>query len=543
MVGWIETHPNRIPDSQSPAADLLWVGAMQNAIKHEIKRLARKAFLTEVKQAEIEEKYRDQFEKRTGQKPGIPDRRKKPGKPRHFDPRYCSRNANFLAKTIWHKILEGIYEPAAAINYQIPKPDGSKRSIMAFSIPDAALANVVLRRARSRNTKRLSPSSYAYHPERNVFDAVLALKEFENDGKLFAVQIDFEKYFDNIPAWYLKKKIDDESQVSLTPHERHVFKAFIHHKYAAHDKIDTGPFLRRHKGTPQGSSVSLLLANLANHDLDVKLSASSGRFVRFADDVVALCSEYIEAQKIEQCFVSHCRTSGLVLNARKSPGIAIISRKQQELRTYPYFDYLGYRFSQSGLSMPKKTVDRIKTRASRLINLYLIQYLSEGYNPNRASTTPAQYDWDLLGLIYELRRSLYGGLSEADLSDFIHCGERLPKMKGLMGFYCLLDDPKPLQAIDGWLLSAVRRAMKHRNMLLNHLHNAYCPTPSNKELATGSWLDPKAWRDEEAPESRMPSLMRGWRAARKHFFTFGLEQVQAPNYGFYSDLESLFNDY
>jgi hypothetical protein len=107
---------------------------------------------------------------------------------------------------------------------------------MAFSIPDAALANVVLRRTRDRNTKRLSPSSFAYHPDKDVFDAILALREYQSDGKLFAVQIDFEKYFDNIPAWYLESKINDAKQVSLTPHERYVFKAFIHHKFADHHK-------------------------------------------------------------------------------------------------------------------------------------------------------------------------------------------------------------------------------------------------------------------------------------------------------------------
>src|SRR5690606_6052993 len=138
-------------------------------------------------------------------------------------------------KTIWHKILIGQYEPIPAINYQIPKPDGSKRGIMAFSIPDAALANVVMRRTRERNIKRLSSSSYAYHPNKNVFDAILALREFEYDGKLFAVQIDFEKYFDLIPTGYLIDKINDAEKVSLTPHERHVFGSFLRHQYAMYD--------------------------------------------------------------------------------------------------------------------------------------------------------------------------------------------------------------------------------------------------------------------------------------------------------------------
>ncbi|PKQ10784.1 MAG: hypothetical protein CVT70_17625 [Alphaproteobacteria bacterium HGW-Alphaproteobacteria-1] len=514
---------------------------MQNAIKQEIKRLCRKAFSKLEREAKSEEKYRQQFEKRTGVAAGLPSAAPSLPKPKHFDPVYCSRHANFLSKTIWHKVLESTYEPNPAINYQIPKPDGSKRSIMAFSIPDAALANVVLRRTRDRNTKRLSPSSYAYHPDRDVFDAILALREYQSDGKLFAVQIDFEKYFDNIPAWYLESKINDATQVSLTPHERYIFKAFIHHKFADHDKSTTGPFSRRHKGTPQGSSVSLLLANLANHDLDVKLSAASGRFVRFADDVVALCGDYSAAQELERCFAAHCRTSGLILNAKKSPGIAVISQHQQELRTYPHFDYLGYRLSPGGLSIPQKTVDRIKVRASRLINLYLLQYLSTGFKKSRAGVTPQMFDWDLLGLIYELRRSLYGGLAEADLHKFIYDGKRLPRMKGIMGFYCLLDEAERLKEIDGWLLSMVRRAMERRNSILKAKYGVECPTPSNKELATGSWLDLAAWRGDDQPETRMPSLVRGWRAARKHFFTFGLEQVQAPKYGFYSDFDDLFD--
>lgn len=182
---------------------------MQNAIKVEIKRLAKRAFEKKERSEKLEEQYQERFTKRTGLVAGPSSR--KPAAPisRHFDPKYCSRNANFLAKTIWHKVLTGAYEPVPAVCYKIPKPDGSSREVMGFAIPDAALANVVLRRARGRNLKRLSPASYAYHPDKNVFDAILALSEYDHRGKLFAVQIDFEKYFDNIPAGYLRGKIED----------------------------------------------------------------------------------------------------------------------------------------------------------------------------------------------------------------------------------------------------------------------------------------------------------------------------------------------
>lgn len=514
---------------------------MINALKNEIKRLAKKSFRKVRAQSNKEKKYRHQFEKRTGVDAGISNKRSSIINHNHFDAAYCARNANFLAKSIWHKVLNLQYEPTAAVNYLIPKPDGSKRSIMAFSIPDAALANVILRRARDRNLKRLSPSSFAYHPDKNVFDAIISLNSYERKGKTFAVQIDFEKYFDSIPTWYLKQKINDASKLSLTPHEKHIFESFLHHKYSTHDVYNNNLHKRRITGTPQGSSVSLLLANIANHDLDVALSASSGKFVRFADDVVALCDNYNQAKSIEDCFFSHCQKSGLKLNIKKSPGIAIISAETQEMRNYQHFDYLGYRFGDGGLSIPDKTIKKIKQKISRLINLYLIYYLRFGFNNNRLSLSP-QYDWDLLGLLYEIRNFLYGGLSEKDISNFLSDGKRLSRMQGLMGFYCLIENPEKLKELDGWMLNVIRRAMKRRMEILNNVYSIASFSPTNIDLIKGTWMDMNAWQGPETPNSTMPSFIRGWRAARKFYFTFGLETVAPPEYGHSSDIES-FGDY
>jgi hypothetical protein len=110
-----------------------------------------------------------------------------------------------------------------------------------------------------------------------------------------------------------------------------------------------------------------------------------------------------------------------------------------------------------------------------------------------------------------------------------------------MGFYCLLDDPSELRKLDGWMLSTVRRAMVKRNDRLATLHGFSCPTPNNYQLATGEWLDLAAWREGEPPETRMPSLARGWRAARKHYYTFGLESVEAPGYLIYNDFTAVFD--
>jgi hypothetical protein len=519
---------------------------MRNELKLEIKRLSTKAFDKERAKAEKSEKYREKFERRTNIDALLPASRSQRPLHRHFDPKHCKRNANVIATAIWHKVLRLEYDPEPALKFTIPKPDGSNREVTAFGIPDAALANIVLRRTLQRNRKRLSPHSYAYHPDKNVFDAILALRDFDKDGKLFAVQIDFEKYFDNIPANYLKKKIADRSTVSLTPHERHIFEAFLHHRMGDAEAHRSATFKRKVKGTPQGSSVSLILANLANHDLDRKLSAESGKFVRFADDVVAICGSYEEAQRLERCFERHCSESGLIVNRKKSPGIAVISDHQQEIRTINDFTYLGYGFKDSGLTLPEKTKKKLQQKVSRLINIYLLNSLKQGFNHSRANRKHG-YDWDLLGLVYELRRGFYGGLTEQDIQDFLYNGGRLKKMRGLMGFYCLIEDPAVLKELDGWTVNMVRRACVERRRILRLRYRRNCPTPSNEELILGNWIAPSAWRerdgnsDDNNVEVAFPSLVRGWRAARKHFFTFGLEGVQAPGYDSSFDVSILFD--
>lgn len=405
---------------------------------------------------------------------------------------------------------------------------------MAFAIPDAALANVILWRARERNIKRLSPFSYAYHPDRDVFDAILALKGFMTDQRLFAVQIDFQKYFDTIPTRYMSRLVDDRELVAVTPHERYVLKEFMRHQFASIPDYQTGKLSRRHIGTPQGSSVSLLLANLANHELDRALERRSGRFVRYADDVVALCSSYAEAEEIEETFIDHCLNSGLVINEKKSPGIAIIGKDEAEIRSYSGFDYLGYRFTKGGLKVPDHVRARIITKMSRLIQIYLVQYPKKfGFKKNRCSVTKKPYDWDLLGLILELRGYLYGGLEEEELSKFLKGGDKLRKMKGLMGFYALLDDAETLKELDRWLVVNLRLAMRKRQRILKAQYKRKGLSPSAEELILGQWLDKSAWRGPNCPDPRLPSFVRGWRAARKYYYTFGLEDVEPPPYSYY----------
>lgn len=506
---------------------------MQTAIKREIKRLSDRAFAKCAAREKSAEEYRKRFEKRTGHTPSISSKPKVANPDRHFDPIFCKRNANFLAKTIWHKVQTGEYKPKPALHFQIDKPGGGKRDIMAFSIPDSALANVLMRRIRERNLKRFSPHSFAYHPNKNIFDAILDLRSYIiTTDKVYSVQVDFRNYFESIPSNYLLGLIDDPEILIMTSAEKRAVKEFMFHKYAQRKQYAEATFETRRRGTPQGSSISLLLANLANHSLDVRLEKMPGKFVRFADDVTAVCGNYESAVAIEGCFDIHCRETGISINREKSPGIALLARKPGEIRTNSHIDYLGYRFKNNGLTLGKKAIKRIKGRVSRLIDLYLIHYIENvSFNKNRIDSHK-KYDWDLLGLISEIRNYLYGGLSESELLAMLHNGKKLRKMRGLMSFYALLDDEAPLRSLDGWLVNSLKRALRKRDAILRAKYKVNGLLPSDRDLILGTWADPTTWRGDEKPDFKLPSFRRGWRAARKYYYTFGLKDVIPPKYGY-----------
>ncbi|MEC7741597.1 MAG: reverse transcriptase domain-containing protein [Pseudomonadota bacterium] len=506
---------------------------MQKAIKNEIKRLSDRIFSREVYRSKKEDEYREKFTRRTGQryklKPGVP-----PGYvTRDFDPSYCKRHANFLAKTLWHKAQSGQYKPKPALNFEIDKPGGGKRSLMAFSIPDTAFANVLMRRIRERNLKKFSPHSFAYHPEKDIFDAILDLRSYViSTPKIYTVQIDFKDYFDSIPSSYLLGLIDDRDILSTTATERYVLKQFLFHQHAKRSQYEKGRFKRRTRGTPQGSSISLLLANLANHSLDTALAKKPGKFVRFADDVTALCDRYEDAVDIEREFARHCEVSGITMNVEKSPGISILADKQAEIRTEPSIKYLGYSFRENGLHLSAATIERIKSKISRLVAIYLRKYIRDvNFNKKRASRAGG-YDWDLLGLITELRNYLYGGLRESQIKGMLVDGTKLAKMRGLMSFYALLDHKDALQELDGWLVHSIRRAIKARNVHLKSHYNWNTVTPSKKSLIDGDWLDLSNWDGDDYPEVQFPSFVRGWRAARRYYLIYGLKDVEPPKYGY-----------
>lgn len=266
----------------------------------------------------------------------------------------------------------------------------------------------------------------------------------------------------------------------------------------------------------------------------------NGQFARYADDVVNITYNYEDALRVENTFFEHCRRSGIQLNVKKSKGISVLSEVGQELRNSENFNYLGYKMYKDNLAMSDKAILNIKQKISDRIHIYLHRHLRSktlGYNSSRAGIG---YDWDLIGCISEIRNIIYGGLKEDKIEKFLNEGTRPTngKIKGYMSFYCLINNGDKFKELDGWLINTLFLAYKKRCRMLQKRGYKQPIIPKDK-LISGNWYIPQKSRNGNGhftPETRLPSFLRGWRAARKFYYVFGLEEISKPNYIGYSYL-------
>ena len=120
-----------------------------------------------------------------------------------------------------------------------------------------------------------SEHSYGFRPGRRAQQAIVELLEYFKDGYTYIVDIDLEKFFDNVPQDKLMtlvgKLIHDPDTESLI------------RKYLNAGAMVKGKYEKTTKGTPQGGNLSPLLSNIMLNELDKELEARGLHFVRYAD--------------------------------------------------------------------------------------------------------------------------------------------------------------------------------------------------------------------------------------------------------------------
>lgn len=427
-----------------------------------------------------------------------------------FNPFYVRKKFRSIARSIAKKIESRTYSPNSPYIKSVPKPSGGDRKVSIYQIPDAAISKLFFNRLLAKNRHRFSSFSYAYRNDRNVHFAIQDISvDLRQNERTFIAEFDFSDFFGSISHAFLKGQFD-KNGFFISPEEKFIINSFL---------------AKRSVGVPQGTSISLFLANLTCWKLDQGFELEGLKFSRYADDTIAWSPDYSKICNAFNLTNDFSKQAGVKINSEKSDGISILTRNglSSEIRSKDSLNFLGYALSVDKVSIKDNSVLKIKKQISYILYRNLIQPLKQ---PSLAGQSiPANNrDPNLLSAISEIRRYMYGGLSKKQIKDYLSGRSKRIYFKGVMSFYPLVDDVKQLTMLDGWLLSVIYRAVKLRSkLLLIHGHNRLSRFPFNasrsellKTCATTSWLE-------------VPSFLLIQKALKKGLVEAGIERVMNSN--------------
>lgn len=218
-------------------------------------------------------------------------------------------NANW--PSIKQSILERSYRPAPVRRVEIPKPNGGVRKLGIPTAVDRTLQQSIVQILTPIFETEFQENSYGFRPGRSCEQAVLKLLEYLNEGYEWIVDIDLEKFFDNVPQdklmSYVGRVIHDPDTESLI------------RKYLKSGVMENGMYEATELGTPQGGNLSPLLSNVMLNELDKELVKRGLRYVRYADDCVIAVGSGASANRVMHTITKWIEQKlGLKVNTTKT---------------------------------------------------------------------------------------------------------------------------------------------------------------------------------------------------------------------------------
>jgi len=262
----------------------------------------------------------------------------------------------------------------------IPKDGGKQRPLGVPALEDKIVQNLARRILEALFEPLFLDCSYAYRPNRSARRAAEDLRR-ELEGKYtWVVESDIASFFDTIDHELLiemvKKRVDDEAFIRLL---RKWLRAGVLNQ--------SGTVETPQQGTPQGSVVSPVLANIYLHYVLDRWFESTIRrrsdgdvtFVRYADDFVAAFRYHRDAARFLRLLRKRLQSYGLSVAEDKTRKLMFNRFRKQDSTA---FDFLGFEYrwiiSRRGYdAVWMRTAPRRLRRIVKTFAMWLRKHLSK----------------------------------------------------------------------------------------------------------------------------------------------------------------------
>jgi RNA-directed DNA polymerase len=243
---------------------------------------------------------------------------------------------------VWNRMSSGTYFPPPVRAVEIPKPHGGgTRTLGVPTVADRIAQTVAALTLEPRTESIFHGDSYGYRPGRSQLMAVAKCRE-RCWRKDWAVELDIAKFFDSVDHDLMVKAVE----ANITPGQRRVV-LYVKRWLKAPLRMPDGRQAERDRGTPQGSAVSPVLANLYLHyalDSWLEREYPAVEFERYADDAVVHCATERQARQVRAALAERLEQVGLRLHPDKTRIVYCKDRKRRLAYPNTSFTFLGYTF-------------------------------------------------------------------------------------------------------------------------------------------------------------------------------------------------------